>query len=245
MVAVVVVTCAEWAPLTPSELQVVGDIHAWMGSEEFSRLPVDMLVSFVRGYAYRADAAAASYAFLARTLAWRRAVGLDAILESPGVSGFDRLSGPRRAEFDRLVPSAIVGRDREGRLVVLERFFGTCASAIMSAFSEEEFNAQMIARREVLRGAHTANCWQLGKRVYKCVAIIDASGLGMVSTPMGLPTPGGWQGAPPTPPPPLSVSLWVRFACVRACEAHQVHRASPRLISVIRGTSSIRSSTRG
>ena len=59
----------EWEPLQKDELEVVRSIKGWLGSE-FGDLPVDLLVSFVRGYAYHPEWARASFAYLERGLRW-------------------------------------------------------------------------------------------------------------------------------------------------------------------------------
>ena len=82
------VSTADWAPLGDDELRVVDSIRGWLGAERFSEVPHDVLVAFIRGYAYRADWAETSYVNLASALSWRRESGADTLA----------LSAPQRCE---------------------------------------------------------------------------------------------------------------------------------------------------
>ena len=86
----------EWGLLQPDELQVVRSMKRWFGPE-FGTLPIDVLVCFVRGYAYRSDWAEASFAYLDRCLRWRREMSADGIAVQP------ELVPPKRAEFEAIV----------------------------------------------------------------------------------------------------------------------------------------------
>jgi len=175
----------EWAQLSDAELACASSIRQWLGAAAFSALPLDTLVAFIRGYAYRTDWHDASCAYLKAHLTWRREVGCDAVLASPDLSGISRFLGPRLssrlAEFDAMFASGVIGRDADGHVVTLDRLIPTCGvSASMAAFTDDEFVTMMVARREMLRAVIAANARANGWRTYKVVAIMDVSGLRFV-----------------------------------------------------------------
>jgi hypothetical protein len=101
-------TADEWAPLAPDELAVARRVRDWLGAERFGSVPHDLLVTFIRGYAYRTDWAECTYVFLERALAWRAERQLDRIITR---------SMPNRHTFETVCPSGPVGFDDEGHMV--------------------------------------------------------------------------------------------------------------------------------
>lgn len=101
-------TADEWAPLTPAELAVAVRVRDWLGAERFSTVPNDLLVTFIRGYAYRADWAECTYVFLERALTWRAERKLDRVIAR---------TMPNRHTFETVCPSGPVGFDDEGHMV--------------------------------------------------------------------------------------------------------------------------------
>ena len=91
---------------------------------------------------------------------------------------FSAFAGPRREEFDMVMPAAVLGRDQLGHVVILERFFHSPVKTLLSAFTDEEFVRHMVARRECLRAYGAHNSKVQGKRLYKNISIIDLSGIG-------------------------------------------------------------------
>jgi len=101
----------EWEPFTDAELQVVRSIKGWLGPE-FGDLPLDLLVCFVRGYAYHAEWARASFAYLDRCLRWRKEMEADLLATQQRMP-------PKRVEFEAIVQARGRGGARvrgEGRL---------------------------------------------------------------------------------------------------------------------------------
>tara|TARA_B110001452_G_scaffold51895_1_gene39549 strand:+ start:495 stop:1586 length:1092 start_codon:yes stop_codon:yes gene_type:complete len=166
----------EWALLKPDELQVVRRLKAWLGNAAFSKLPRDLLVCFVRGYAYRADWAEASFAYLDQCLRWRDGMSADVIaLQS-------ELLPPKRAMFEAIVQAGPIGFDREGHPVILDRVGATDPSKLLPNFDQDAFMRQQCYNRECLRVFATANCLRRKKRLYKMVQVIDLKGLGWAHT---------------------------------------------------------------
>ena len=196
----------EWEPLQEDELEVVRSIKGWLGPE-FSELPVDLLVSFVRGYAYHPEWARASFAYLERGLLWRKKVTADLLVIQP------QRMPPNRAQFEALVqagpnPSPSpnpnpnpnpnlnphpnpnpnpdrnlmqagpIGFDAEGHPVILDRF-GACQPAkLLEAFDQESFILQQAFSRECLRAYAQDNCTRRKRRLYKTVQVVDLQGFG-------------------------------------------------------------------
>jgi hypothetical protein len=165
----------EWEPLQKDELEVVRSIKGWLGSE-FGDLPVDLLVSFVRGYAYHPEWARASFAYLERGLRWRKEVAADYLAIRP-----ERMP-PRRAEYEALVQAGPIGFDADGHPVILDRF-GACQPAkLLAAFDQQAFILQQAFSRECLRAYAEANCTRRKRRLYKTVQVVDLEGFGWAHT---------------------------------------------------------------
>jgi hypothetical protein len=161
----------EWEPLQEDELKVVRSIKGWLGPE-FGELPVDLLVSFVRGYAYHPEWARASFAYLERGLLWRKEVAADLLAIRP-----ERMPA-KRAEFESLVQAGPIGFDADGHPVILDRF-GACQPAkLLAAFDQESFILQQAFSRECLRAYAQANCTRRKRRLYKTVQVVDLQGFG-------------------------------------------------------------------
>ena len=166
----------EWAMLKPDELQVVRRIKTWLGNTAFSKLPRDLLVCFVRGYAYRADWAEASYAYLDQCLRWRDGMSADVIaLQS-------ELLPPKREMFESIVQAGPIGFDREGHPVIVDRVGATDPGRLLPNFDQDAFMRQQCYNRECLRAYATANCLRREKRLYKVVQVVDLKGLGWAHT---------------------------------------------------------------
>ena len=92
----------ESEPLQEDELEVVRSIKGWLGPE-FGEVPADLLVCFVRGYAYHPEWARASFAYLDRGLRWRKEVGADLLALE-----LHRMP-PKREEFEAFVQARVGG----------------------------------------------------------------------------------------------------------------------------------------
>jgi len=163
----------EWDPLSLQEIETATAIRGWLGEEAFAACPADLLITFIRGYAYRSDAPRAACAYLEQSLRWRQGAGVDSTIllgEAP----------PRLAACDRLCVSGPVGEDRHGRLVVYDAFCRAPVSELLDAFEDDDdFVRHMVYRREALRAANYSRSKRMGKRVYKVISIVDLQGLGL------------------------------------------------------------------
>ena len=175
---------AEWAPLTEEELDVIQKLQGWCKHPQssgtpFEEIPLDLVVSFVRGYRYRPDWPNAAFAYLDRAFRWRRAEGIDAphpVMMRPT----ERL--PDRAVFEKIFQCAPVGWDADGHPVLLERFCQSMPEKIFGAFSQDGLMEQLTFNRECQRAYCTAASARTGNRVFKCVVIVDLTGLCMAHT---------------------------------------------------------------
>jgi len=176
----------EGSPLSAAEISCAQALRTWIGAPTFDALPVDMLVTFIRGYSYRTDWHEACCAYLKQHLVWRREVGCDAVLSSPNRAGAARFLGPRLwarlAEFDAMFPSGVCGCDAHGHVVTCDRLIPTPGiGPSMSAFTDDEFLTMMAMRREVLRAVLGTNACAHEQRTYKAVTIFDVAGLSFLS----------------------------------------------------------------
>ncbi|EOD10649.1 hypothetical protein EMIHUDRAFT_452613 [Emiliania huxleyi CCMP1516] len=150
----------EWALLSPPELEVAQKVRAWLGEARFATTPRDLLVTFIRGYAYRADWAECAFVFLERALGWREEVGVGRLVRDPPLD---------RALFEEVCPSGPVGFDRDGHVVLCERIGQT----------DESYIQHQAYTREVARLYNAANSKAKGRRLYKVVYVLDLRGMGV------------------------------------------------------------------
>uniref|UniRef100_A0A7S0JEH8 CRAL-TRIO domain-containing protein n=1 Tax=Calcidiscus leptoporus TaxID=127549 RepID=A0A7S0JEH8_9EUKA len=161
----------ECLPFCDEEMEIVRKLYQWLGGERVHQTPRDLLACFVRGYAYRADWAEASCAFLDRALTWRAQCGADQMcMQEPP---------PRRSLFESLVRSAPIGFDKEGHPLILERFGAVEPAKLLSSFDEASFLRHQTYSREASRLYAAANSARRRKRLYKSVAVVDMRGLSM------------------------------------------------------------------
>lgn len=158
----------EWDDLDADELEVLRKVRGWLGAEAFERVPLDLLVTFTRGYAYRADRADASFVFLERALKWRAETAADRIV-------LQQL--PNRELFEELCPSAPMGHDKHGHTVIIERLGRVQVKELFRHFDEETYIRHQAFSREAVRLISTANSLRLGRRIYKVVVVLDLEGL--------------------------------------------------------------------
>ena len=97
----------EWDLLGPEELEVLRKTRGWLGADLLARTPMDLLVAFPRGYAYKPDWAESCATYLERALLWRAEAGADSILQEVL---------PRRALFEELCASGTIGHDAHGHV---------------------------------------------------------------------------------------------------------------------------------
>mmetsp|Transcript_25783 Transcript_25783/g.71089 ORF Transcript_25783/g.71089 Transcript_25783/m.71089 type:complete len:439 (-) Transcript_25783:319-1635(-) len=163
-------TANEWDLLSPDELRVLRRAREWLGSELFSQAPLDLLVTFARGYAYCNDWAEASTAHLEHALKWRAEMNANTVV----ASGL-----PNRELFEKMCQNGPIGHDSHGHLVILERLGRVNVGQLLQAFDEESYIRHQLFSREAVRMINTAKSLRTGKRVYKVVVVIDLDGLSM------------------------------------------------------------------
>ena len=170
----------EWSPLTEEELGVMVRLQKWCRHPEstgmrFEEIPFDLLVAFVRGYAYRPDWPNASFAYLNRAYAWRREERVD------GPPTLFMRTGEempvRRALFESYCQVGPIGWDALGHPVVLQRMCETPPDVLFADFDEAAVFQHFTYNREAQRAYCIAASAKSGKRVYKCVMVIDMVGL--------------------------------------------------------------------
>jgi hypothetical protein len=173
--------------LSEAELDTLCEMKGWLdadGEERYRKLPHDLLISFMRGYAYRTDWAAAAYAYFERALTWRVTIGADATVPLALRTGDADGLPPRRALFESQMQCGPIGVDAHGHPVVLEREFVCSPTDILESFDFATFIRHMAFNRECLRAWCGRASEKEGKRLYKSVLVMDLAGLSFAhSTP--------------------------------------------------------------
>jgi hypothetical protein len=165
---------AEGAPLNEQEAAVLRKARAELG-HELGGLPRDMIPQFVRGYLNDPDWAASVIKFMRETTEWRQRERCDEILHPEQVPD-------KRAEFERMWRTAVIGEDGCGHPIVIESLGRIPAHEFQAAFSEELFLRHCVYNKEVLRKLCIHTSRRLSQRVYKFVVILDLQGLAMAHT---------------------------------------------------------------
>lgn len=173
----------EWEPFSGAELDTLVRINIWAdgrdGTPEFRKMPRDLLCQFVRGFAYRPDAARAAFAYLVESLAWR---AKQAATDGQILRGINEKLLPRRSLFERFVQVGPIGIDGEGHPVIMERFCCFEPSEVLDHFSSEQFLAHCTYNKECQRAYSLRNAQRCGRRTYKVVTVIDLEGLSLAHT---------------------------------------------------------------
>ena len=73
----------------------------------------------------------------------------------------------------------MIGFDRHGHVVYLERTGAIPTKDLLGEFDEETFLKHLTFSREALRAYTTANCAERKKRLYKAIAVLDLKGFAM------------------------------------------------------------------
>lgn len=161
-------------PLTPEELEVCRKVRCWLGTRRFDTIPRDLLLCFVRGYGNREDWAESVCAFLDGCLRWRQTVDADSCVEAD--------PPPQRQLFEECVQSGVVGTDRHGHPVVVDRIGRIPVDRLLTNFDVDLFIRQQTYNRECLRLYAALNSQKQQKRLYKSIGVLDLKGLGIAHT---------------------------------------------------------------
>jgi len=163
---------AEWDALSSAELSCLRAVRERLGPAAFDAVPSDELVCFVRGSADEKDWVAATTAHLRETLAWR---------STDSVSAASNLEAPPtgRAAFEAAFQAGPVGRDRDGRAIIVERLGRIAARDFCSAWPAGAFMSQCIYNKEATRSLCRELSHGGGRRLYKVIIILDLAGFGL------------------------------------------------------------------
>ena len=165
----------EWMPLSAFELRMVASLRSAIAPTVWAAIPSDMLVAFVRGFAFHSAATrlADTERLLVTAAATRERLRTLELLREPP---------PDRDEWEQLYPVGPVGRDEEGHAIVVERIGQVVARQFCERYSLE--TPELMLRHAMYnREAARALCRHLAheqrRRLYKISVVIDMRGLGL------------------------------------------------------------------
>ena len=162
---------ADWDPFSAAELSLISDVHDKLGDEQFRRVPLDLLAQFVRSAGHAQPGEPSCAERVASMLAWRGRSGVDGVVTRPPAG---------REDYENLMPAGVIGCDRDGRPIVLERP-GRCKRSVLNALDSmtaEDFVRQQCVSKECIRHHMGAASLRDSKRIYKFVSVIDVGTLG-------------------------------------------------------------------
>ena len=159
---------SEWEPLLNGEVAVLATVREWLGGERFDAVPYDLLMCFLRGYAYRQDWAETVYVELSEALDWRDRHAASSALAHPP---------PHRARFEDLNESGPIGHDQEGHIIELVKLGRLKVAELFKHFDVEDILPHIVYSAEAKRACNLANSKARRKRIYKVVTVIDCAGL--------------------------------------------------------------------
>lgn len=184
----------DWIPLTDEEIDVLKQMHRWFKlaqakdseSPGFADMPHDVLMAFIRGYSYRPDWPQACFAFVHETVKWRVKPGppVDLAIDGPPCALMMRPADdlPNRAQFEQFFQAGPIGKDKDGRPVLLDRSCQTPPDQIFAVFDEATVVRHLTFNRECQRACNTAIAKASGRRYYKSILVIDVVGLSLAHT---------------------------------------------------------------
>ena len=161
---------AEWQPLNEQERAVVTALSQRLAG--FDTVAPDLLLAFVRGYL--TDGVDTTEQLLRESLEWR------ALPEIQADSATLKPPTGRRA-FEAMYPAGPVGRDPEGRAIVMERV-GALPMASLCQLDEAALIRHYVYTKEACRTLCRELSHAAGRRFYKAVVIVDLSGLSLSHT---------------------------------------------------------------
>ena len=161
---------AEWQPLNEQERAVVTALSQRLAG--FDTVAPDLLLAFVRGYL--TDGVDTTEQLLRESLEWR------ALPEIQADSATLKPPSGRRA-FEAMYQAGPVGRDPEGRAIVMERV-GALPMASLCQLDEAALIRHYVYTKEACRTLCRELSHAAGRRFYKAVVIVDLSGLSLSHT---------------------------------------------------------------
>jgi hypothetical protein len=159
----------ESKPVTPEEEAAIAELKSRFSPEEIANVPELRFLMFVRGYWNEKDRAEATFKVLEKTLAFRKEINADALLNR-------KLA--KEEHYIKLWPYDYHHTDKRGHLIYYERTAFADPSSLFSAFSEKEIQECHVQMQEVLLWLKQKKSEELGVRTYKSVVIMDLQDFG-------------------------------------------------------------------
>lgn len=166
-------SCEDHVAIDGYEWSMYTTLRSWLLHDTINarenEFKIESWLPFVRGYRYASPDQI--FALFWDTIQWRRTCGCNDMLDD-----LDTFA-PRMRELDDVFPSSVIGHDKVGHPIILERVATVSSGALLERFSDDEFLSHMVARKEIQCFYLRDLSHKLGKRIYKSVSVIDVGGM--------------------------------------------------------------------
>jgi hypothetical protein len=159
----------ESKPESPEEEAAIAELKSRFSPEEIAAVPEVRFLMFVRGYWQEKDRPEATFKMLERTLAFRKEIEADALLNK---------KLPKEEKYIKLWPYDYHHTDKKGHLIYYERTAFADPSTLFSAFTEKEIQECHVQMQEVLLWLKQKKSDELGLMTYKSIVIMDLQDFG-------------------------------------------------------------------
>lgn len=158
------------APLCRNDAPIVQYIATHV-PDAFARLDADMICSFVRSYRSYKKPLETTVKYIQETLSWRNSIAYDCS---------DSLRDPPkgRDEFERMYQAGPIGRDKCGRVVVLERIGQIPAKELCARFSAADVVQHSVYNRESAMTLNRKLSHENGRLIQRITPLVDLKGFG-------------------------------------------------------------------
>jgi len=159
----------ESRPIRDDEQAAIDDLKSRFTAEELAGVPEVRFLMFVRGYWQEADRAETTYQYLKRTLAYRKEMDADSLLNKT-------LDGEEK--FIHLWPFDFHGTDKRGHVVYYDRTAYMDPTALLADFNDKQVQENHIQMQETIMWLKAKQSEKMGCLSYKSLVIMDMQDFG-------------------------------------------------------------------
>jgi len=159
----------ESRPISEDEQKAIDDLKSRLTPEELAVTPEVRYLMFVRGYWQETDRAETTYAYLKRTLEYRREMDADNLLNK---------TLDKEEKFIHQWPYDFHGTDKRGHVVYYDRTAFFEPSTFLADFNDKEIQECHVQMQETIMWLKQKQTDKMGARSYKSVVIMDMQDFG-------------------------------------------------------------------